>query len=88
MIDGPTNNTFMGMRVIVNRLCDIYDRVPVRPHKKKRLRKKFLKKYGMKEKLVSSEAYITKGNDLIIGPSMYDVLTKQAIEYSITIGAH
>lgn len=42
----PTDDTYMGHKIIIDERCDVYDDVPIRTHRKKRLRKKFLKKYG------------------------------------------
>ena len=72
-----TPNTYMGHKIIIDEQCDVYDDVPIRPHRKKRLRKKFLKKYGTRKVMVASDAYVTKDGTIIMGPHMYNELRKQ-----------
>ena len=72
-----TPNTYMGHKIIIDEQCDVYNDVPIRPHRKKRLRKKFLKKYGTRKVMVASDAYVTKDGTIIMGPHMYNELRKQ-----------
>lgn len=74
----PTDDTYMGHKIIIDERCDVYDDVPIRTHRKKRLRKKFLKKYGTRKVMVASDAYVTKDGTVIMGPHMYNELRKQA----------
>ena len=71
-----TPNTYMGHKIIIDEQCDVYNDVPIRPHRKKRLRKKFLKKYGTRKVLVATDAYMTKGGAIIMSPHMYNELCK------------
>jgi len=71
-----TPNTYMGHKIIIDERCDVYDDVPIRTHRKKRLRKKFLKKYGTRKVLVATDAYMTKGGAIIMSPHMYNELCK------------
>lgn len=74
----PTADTYMGHKIIIDERCDVYDDVPIRPHRKKRFRKKFIKKYGTRKVLVASDAYVTKDGTIIMGPHAYNELRKQA----------
>lgn len=80
------HDTFKGYRVVVDERCDIYDAVPIRTHRKKRLRKKFLKKYGSRNVLVASDSYITKDRMIVMGRLMYEELRKQAIKQDPKLG--
>ena len=73
----PTADTYMGHKIIIDERCDVYDDVPIRPHRRKRLRKKFIKKYGTRKVLVASDAYITKDGTIIMSLRMYNELYKQ-----------
>lgn len=81
-----TPNTFMGQRIFISASCDIYDNVPVRRHRKKRLRKKFLKKYGTRRVLVSSDAYVLRDGSIVMGPHAYHELKKHALQMNPTGG--
>lgn len=74
----PTASTYMGHKIIIDEQCDVYDDVPIRPHRKKRLHKKFLKKYGTRKVMVASDAYVTKDGIIIMSPHMYNELRKYA----------
>ena len=74
----PTASTYLGHKIIIDEQCDVYDDVSIRPHRKKRLRKKFLKKYGTRKVMAASDAYVTKDGTIIMGPHMYNELRKQA----------
>ena len=72
-------NFAMGRKIIIDEQCDVYDDIPIRTHRKKRFRKKFIKKYGTRKVLAASDAYMTKDGIIIMGPHMYNELRKQAI---------
>lgn len=59
----------MGYKVFINEACDRYEDVPVRTHRKKRLRKKYAKKYGHKKVLVASDIFMTKDRHIVMGPT-------------------
>ena len=71
-------NFVMGHKISIDEQCDVYADVPIRPHRRKRLHKKFLKKYGTRKVMVASDAYVTKDGTIIMGPHMYNELRKQA----------
>ncbi len=71
-------NFVMGHKIIIDEQCDVYHDVPIRPHRRKRIRKKFLKKYGTRKVMAASDAYVTKDGIIIMGPHMYNELRKQA----------
>lgn len=73
-----TADTYMGHKIIIDERCDVYDDVPIRTHRKKRLRKKFLKKYGTRKVLVAYDAYRTKDGTIIMSPHMYNEFRKYA----------
>ena len=75
-----TPNTFMGRQVFISEDCDVYDDVPVRWHRKKRFRKKFLKKYGTRRVLVFSDAYVLQDGSIVMGPHAYHELKKHALQ--------
>lgn len=75
----PTADTYMGHKIIIDERCDVYDDVPIRAHRKKRFRKKFIKKYGTRKVMAASDAYVTKNGTIIMGPCMYNELRKQTI---------
>ena len=72
-----TADTYMGHKIIIDERCDVYDDVPIRPHRKKRFRKKFIKKYGTRKVLAASDAYMTKDGTIIMSLRMYNELYKQ-----------
>lgn len=80
------HSTFMGRRIIISETCDIYDSISIRRHRKKRLRKKFLKKYGTRRVLVSSDAYVLRDGTIVMGPHAYHELKKQALQIRPTGG--
>ena len=81
-----TPNTFMGRQVFISEDCDVYDDVPVRWHRKKRFRKKFLKKYGTRRVLVSSDAYMLLDGSIVMSPRTYLELEKNVIRMRPTGG--
>lgn len=78
--------TFGGYRIHINENCDVYDDVPVRSHRKKRLRKKFLKKFGTRRVLVASDAFVLADGTMVMGPSAYRALEKEAMRLHPTGG--
>ena len=81
-----TPSTYMGRKIIIDERCDIYDNVPVRWHRKKRFRKKFLKKYGTRRVLVSSDAYMLRDGSIVMSPRTYLELEKNVIRMHPTGG--
>jgi hypothetical protein len=73
---------FMGHKLFINDACDHYESVPVRTHRKKRLRKKFLKKYGWRETLVS-DMLMTKDGNIIIGPKALQKLLEEVERHTL-----
>lgn len=73
------------MRVVPkDQCCQPITAVPARPHKKKRIRKKWLKKYGWKIIYGPEKAWIVtdpvEGSQLFVGPDTYKKLKKARID--------
>lgn len=66
------------------RCCESLTAVPARPHKKKRIRKKWLKRYGWKIIYGPEKAWIVddpvEGRHLCVGPDTYKTLRETGVD--------
>ena len=70
--------TYMGMRIVLNDILDEYESVPKRHHKRKRIQKKWNKRFGFYSRFVKSDALVFENDSLIIMSTRnYTALRKQ-----------